>query len=386
MKVSRLPTTKPSTAILEFAMYRFSTFALSALLSAQTFALSISSVKMSDTTDAAGYFNVTIEGSGFGAGPNIALFDDFNNQTSGAPIVLNKSALIGTWINSSSYSAIPKIVDYGKGKVFQIYGGSSMNGPSVAQIETVFSPKVSNIFISYSVVVPEGKFFAGSSVDYKFPDVSSWKFTWITDTPDGIYSQTRHNVCTPTHGGYGSFLLAGNSVNYGWISIAESWSWHTKNYISYGTLPHSTLPQQEPGKIFFQLTGKPNTPLIYEKNDKPIFPTTNTTSFDRVKFPGWFGNGDNSNFDAYYDDIYVATGPNAFARVEISDATTAAKSTINLTMPVTLWGNDKIEFKMHREHLSNPSPNLFVRVHDKSDATASSALICGKCPKPPIGL
>jgi hypothetical protein len=168
--------------------------------------------------------------------------------------------------------------------------------------------------------------------------------------------------------------------------MAEAWSWHTKNYISYGTLPHPTLPQQEPGKIFFQLTGKANAPLMYEKNDKPIFPTNNTTSFDRIKFPGWFGNGDTSNFEAYYDDIYVATGENAFARVEISNASTVAKSTINLTIPVSSWSDTTIEAKMHKEHLSGDSLKLFVRVHDKANATDSSVLICDKCPKPPTAL
>lgn len=378
---------EPSTVTLEFVMYRvLSIFVLSALLSAQTFAISISSVKMSDTADAAGYYKVTVQGSGFGAAPNIALFDDFNNQTSGAPIVLNKSALIGKWINSTSYSAVPNIVDYDKGKAFQIYAGASSNGPLVAQIETVFSPKVSNLFISYSVVVPQGKFFAGSSVDYKFPDASSWKFTWITDTPSGLHSPTLYNICTPTHSGYGSFMLSGNSVSYGWLSLADSWSWHTKNYISYGTLPDPLQPQEKPGTILFEMTGKANAPLIYKKTDTPIFPATNTTSFDRVKFPGWFGNGDTANFDAYYDDIYVATGENAFARVEISNAAALNKSTINLTMPINSWSDTTIELRMHKEHLSNSSNNLFVRVHDRSDMTATSALICDKCPKPPTAL
>ena len=154
--------------------------------------------------------------------------------------------------------------------------------------------------------------------------------------------------------------------------------------MSYGTLPHPN--QLEPGKVFFQLTGKANAPLVYVKSDKPIFPTTNTTSFDRIKFPGWFGNGDTSNFDAYYDDIYVATGENAFARMEISNAATVAKSTINLTMPISSWTNTTIEAKMHKEHLSGDSLKLLVRVHDKSDAAASSILICDNCPKPPTAL
>ena len=88
-------------------MYRLSILVILVCLSVHTLAITLSPVKMSDTADANGYNTITLQGTGFGSGPNIALFDDFNNQVTGAPIVLNKSALIGKWINSSSYSAVP---------------------------------------------------------------------------------------------------------------------------------------------------------------------------------------------------------------------------------------------------------------------------------------
>ena len=102
-----------------------------------------------------------------------------------------------------------------------------------------------------------------------------------------------------------------------------------------------------------------------------------THLFDRIKFPGWFGNfgnADKSLFDAYYDDIYVATGANAFARVEISDAVNFTDSIVNLTMPIVSWAQDKIVIKVHQENAGNFS-TWFLRVHDKNDNLVAKKIL-----------
>jgi hypothetical protein len=353
-----------------------------AFVANQALGLSLTSIIRSPLVDQDGYYTVEIQGTGFGTGPNIVLFDDFDNQTSGENVDLTK-ALIGQWHRSSSYEQMPKVVDFDGGKAFQIHDLTKLNTASIRQIEVVFPEKVSNIFISYSVTVPEGKSFAGSREPSVFPNVSSWKFTWITDTPDGIASQTLYNVCTPTHGGQGSFLLAGNSVNYGWVGLRNSWSWHTKNYMSFGIKPDPAQPKEKPGQLIFQMTGKKDATLTVNKVDSPIFPTTNTTSFDRVKFPGWFGNGDQSNFDAYYDDIYVATGVNSFARVELSDNRNFDFSIRNITLPISSWSDTKIIAKLHKNNLQKFSAT-YIRLYDTNNISATHKLECALCPMPPI--
>lgn len=333
------------------------------------------------TPDINGYYTVQMTGLDFGEGPTIALFDDFNNQVVGQPVDLEK-ALIGKWSKSSSYSAQPKVVEYDGGKAFQIHDFTKTGTAKIAQIEVIFPEKQSNIFISYSVVVPKGRFFAGSSKDLTFPDVSSWKFTWITDTPDGIGSTTMFNICAPTHAGKGSFLLAGNSVNHGWISVADAWRWHDKNYMSFGLLTNDLDPISGSGNVVFQLTGKKDASLITNKTSSPIFPASNTKSFDRVKFPGWFGNGDTSNFDAYYDDIYVAIGKNALARIELSDADDIERSTINMTMPVVSWTKDKIIFQIHEQNMNKLKAH-YIRLYDRKNKSVTFRLPCDECPLPP---
>lgn len=351
------------------------------LIAQQSIAVTIDTISVSDETDAAGYYTVTLEGKDFGSGAKIVIYDDFNSQNTGSSVVLDK-ALIGTWSPSSSYSALPTIVDYKGDKAIQVHNTAGIGTAKIAQIETIFSETANSAFISYSVVVPQGKYFAGATSDATFPDASTWKFTWISDGAEGIASQTQFNMCIPTHTGDGSFMLAGNSTSYGWASIQDSWSWHEKNYFAFGMKANQTTPKTLPGYIYFQLTGKKGNSFTHTKTDIPLFQENNTTSFDRVKFPGWFGNGDLSNFDAYYDDIYVAIGENAFARIELSNDPSVNKSTFNVTLPFITWSNTKITTKLFKNYLGKPG-GLYIRAYNANNESKFIKLPCPKCPKPP---
>lgn len=344
-------------------------------------AVSIDKISITDEPDSAGYYTVTLEGQGFGGGAKITISDDFNSQTVGSTVALDK-ALIGTWSPSSSYPVLPKVVDFNGNKAIQVHNTAGTGTDKIAQIETIFPETASSLFISYSVVVPPGKYFAGANADSKFPDLSTWKFTWISDGAAGIASQTLFNMCIPTHTGKGSFMLAGNSTDYDWLTIDDSWTWHEKNYFSYGMKPNNIAPKTLPGYIYFHHTGKKGKPLIYTKTDIPLFEENNTTSFDRVKFPGWFGNGDFSNFDAYYDDIYVAIGDNAFARIELSDKAAVDKSIFNVTLPYITWSDTKITFKLFNKYMGKPD-GLYIRAYNANNQHESIKLPCDQCPKAP---
>jgi len=360
-------------------MNKYYLFGLSLVSTANLHAANVASVEFLETSNQDPYYTVAITGSGFGGAPNIVIFDDFDNQKS-ENVELNK-ALIGTWKTGSTFSSLPKVVDFDGGKAIAV-NTPGTSTPKISQIEALFAEKASSIFISYSVTVPEGRFFAGATSDMTFPKGSSWKFTWILDGPNGKDGLTKYNVCAPSHVGQGNFMLVGNSVGYNYLNMASSWNWHTKNYMAFGVMPHEAEPQTQNGHVLFQLTGKKESALTINKFDKPIFPLTNTTSFDRVQFPGWFGNGDFTNFQAYYDDIYVATGRNAYSRVELSNSKDISSSTINLTMPVISWSDTEIVFKLSKKTYKN-EPNFYLRIYDRLNKSTAHKLTCGKCPKPP---
>lgn len=334
--------------------------ALSAIMfTSSAMAIDITSVQLSGTPDSEGYYTVTINGADFGTGPRVVLYDDFNNQTVGTA-VSTSSPLIGQWAYSTDYAGRPTVVSNGSGNAIQVRDFSYTGLNRIAQLEALLPQRGNQIFFSYSVTVPSGRYFSGASSDMTFPDVSSWKFTWIADGDGAIQADGLFDLCVPTHTGAGSFQLAGNEGSLGYLTVRNSWSWHNKNYFSYGMLPNATSPTSANGLTYWQHTGLAGNAYTRTKTDAPAMISGASTAFDRVKFPGWFGNGDTSNFNAYYDDIYVATGPNALARVEISDAATVGASVKNVTMPVTSWSNTNIQAKIHREFIDTGLTHLRV--------------------------
>lgn len=356
--------------------------ALSAsFLASNALALEITSIQQSETPDARGYYTVTINGTGFGPGPEVVLFDDFNSGKTGSAVDL-AGPIIGKWGASTDYLGVPTIETFNGSQAMRIrdWGQTGMN--RIAQLEALLPRRVNDVYFSYSVVVPPGRYFSGASTDNTFPDVSSWKFTWIADGTNAISSTTIYNLCVPTHVGSGSFQLGGNSGTLSYISIGNYWNWHDKNYFSYGALANDTNPTGAAGTWFWQHSGKSGSPYTRTSTDKPIMPAGVTTAFDRVKFPGWFGNGTYTNFEAYYDDVYVAVGNNALARVELSDSTALSSSVKNVALPVFSWSDTRIEARVHREHFGTDNP-MYVKVHDRTNAVSVQELTGQASESPP---
>lgn len=346
--------------------------ALTAIMfTSSAFAIDITSIQLSGAPDAEGYYTVTVNGVDFGSGPRVVLYDDFNNQTVGSVVSLD-SPLIGQWEYSTDYAGRPQVVSNGSGRAMQVRDFAYTGLNRIAQLEARLPQRGNQLFFSYSVTVPTGRYFAGASTDSTFPDVSSWKFTWIADGDGAIQADGLFDLCVPTHPGSGSFSISGNEGSLGYVTMRSGWSWHTKNYISYGMLPNASNPSTANGLTYWQHTGKSGSAYTRTKTDAPAMISGASTAFDRVKFPGWFGNGDTSNFNAYYDDIYVATGPNALARVEISDAASVGSSVRNVTMPITSWSNTQIQAKIHREFVDTGMTH--IRVFNSANVPDTIAL------------
>jgi hypothetical protein len=120
---------------------------------------------------------------------------------------------------------------------------------------------------------------------------------------------------------------------------------------------------------------------------KTVLPKSFTSSnlaFDRINIPGWFGNGNNDLFDGRYDNIYIAVGDNALARVIVTDSPIFDKSKFAIPVMTKSWTANKII--LDRDVL--PNRLLYIHVVDSSGARSSTSLElkCEKCPKAPSPL
>jgi len=86
-----------------------------------------------------------------------------------------------------------------------------------------------------------------------------------------------------------------------------------------------------------------------------------------------------------YDDIYVAAGPNAAARVEIGDAPTyKASRTLAISTPQT-WSDDKIVFTLRAGPFTDFS-HAYLYVVDANNNVSKGYALGGPQPNPPEGV
>lgn len=330
-----------------------------------------------------GFYSITIDGSGFGEGPNVVVYDNFNGGSAGDTLNLS-SPEIGAWFSSSDYSGdLPKIVANELGKAIEVHNKGAGGTNKIAQIESRFDAS-SSIFISYSVQVPQGSTFSGATEEDEFSTISSWKYAWITDGSGALAADGNFDLCVPTHTGNGNFSIAGNEGSLGYVGNGDFWTHSGKNFMSFGLFADPVDPVNREGYAFYLHSGVEGAVKVWDRSGSSVMFPAVTSSFDRVKFPGWFGNGDYSNFNAYYDDLYVAIGPRAMKRVVLSDALELIDSVVNVVVPIISWSDTAISIKVPAEYY-NSRDEVYLRIYDE-DYSSISFLVREKgarSPKPP---
>ena len=226
---------------------------------------------------------VTIVGSGFGAdGPQIILYDDFNDTNPGQEIPLD-SPQVGKWSSSKNSPKAVLPSRSGNGSSFLIYDGS-------LDVSRRFQAEFGNqreIFFSYWVRIPPGTRFTGRDGGIKrFSTDSSWKMAWLMDGAEGYKSNDDlYDVCLPTFIG-NRFDVHGNSYvpGSGRAIGNDWWSWDEWIRIAVTVKDPNTNPIDN---ISFDMTSASKGSIAYTipaLDNKIAF---NKHQYDRINFPGW---------------------------------------------------------------------------------------------------
>jgi hypothetical protein len=336
---------------------------------------------------------VTVTGTGFGNGPNVVIFDDFEKGAgSTGQVIPLTSPKIGQWtkygqsVGRPRYHSLANSGTHGwaiRDRTYIQYPTDDSN--RMGQFWQVLAQPVSEAFISYQVAVPPGTPFSGASTPGTWPSVSSWKFAWLFDGPSGYGSDNLADMCLPTQIGNGSFWFAGNSGNL--FSLGNSWwSWNGFNRIAVWLRGNPAGLSTANGNVLFQAVNAEKGMTSIYRTDIPAFPSGASTQWNQLVMPGWWGNGDWRNFDGVYDDVYVATGPNAAARIEIGDAPTYAASKNLTILTPSSWSNSQITATVRTGSFKN-FDNTYLFVTDSAGQVSSGIPIeCPQCPRPPVSL
>lgn len=287
---------------------------------------------------------IVVHGNGFGAGPSINVYDDFEGDGVVGAKIPTTSAKVGEWgLPIAGASLLPTFDN--------IAHSGKLSARMYDQKQKGFRQQfagTTEIFISYWVLVPPGTPFPGG-VAGSFPNVSSWKFAWMYDQN---YNGTDSDICLPTHVGNGNMGLMGNDLNL-ITNLGNSW-WDWGNWIRISVwLKADESNPLANGTIEFQTVSTNKGLATRRSTTIPIFDAdyTNgdgTKQFRTFTIPGWISPLSSTATRILYDDIYVSLGKNSAARVEIGDKPNYADSTLLSIQTPSNWTDNTITIDVRK--------------------------------------
>lgn len=273
---------------------------------------------------------ITISGNGFGTnGPANYMFEDFSGGTTGQDATTDNT-------NFDSISSFwpPIFTDDSRsgGLAARMFRAKTIAPfDYAASINSVTLGAVTEVFKSFSVKIPSGKYFPGSSggnsgTNTDYSTDSSWKMDWLLGP-----TSSRNDLITASHVGNGVFYSGGNDLgnlevlgtNPDWFKFGE-WN-RMSQWVKAGDSPSVDV-----GNLYTQIAN--NVDAITEFNSTPVvfqnaeqgapfeFNTYNINGWARPATGGSDAAG--ADIELLYDDIYVAWGSNSAARVELGNAAT----------------------------------------------------------------
>jgi hypothetical protein len=302
--------------------------------------------------------SITITGSDFGAnGPNVIVFDDFEG---GAP-----DESIATGEGSAKYGQWDNVAPGGShyyGTTAHVSGSQSFTSDfsveSYSWIEALLPASTRNVFISWWIYIPAGNNFVGEG----HIDGINWKQMWIqgADTSDD-------DLSVPTQIGSTAWYITRNEQDpaYGnWTTVdfnkgewKRLWAW----------VKGSTTSTSEDGEVkFWEMT---SSGVVQRENDIGVNLLKETGAFERVR-PNGYGRQPTSNCIASFDDVYIAAGPYAQARVEMGNAATYNESTKLAILTPTAWADGSITATVNQGSFS-ADETAYIYVTD-ADGTVNA--------------
>jgi hypothetical protein len=301
-------------------------------------------------TSQLGAGKLTINGTGFGLGPSVNLFDNFESSTAqdGDIIPLN-SPIIGAWSVINTPPVYTSVDSHSGSR-----SSKMVNNP---QLRFDFKPGIQEAFLSYWVRVPNGTNFPGASTPGVFSSTSSWKHAWFIDLD---YTGQSSDLWAPAHYGNGGFNISGNDSYTINSNLGNAWwSWNSWVRIAVWLRADPSNPTG-PGDVLFHTVSQEKG-VAENWMNKAVFDADGTSlkEFKYLNVPGWIKSG-----APLYDDIYLASGPNAIAHVELTDSANYSQSHMVAIQPSTSWSSGKIVVDVNQGGFSSLS-NVYLFVWDK---------------------
>lgn len=293
---------------------------------------------------------IIITGSDFGSGPNILLFDDFEKGSNGNNIAVGlNSAQIGAWTSVSGIPNVSIVPQYSN--LNKLSGSLAMRADQTSNWSTKVCKQLptntTKIFISFWQLVPNGTNWPADK------NGVNWKTIYIG--VDGVASDN-HTYLHQWLNGDASravsmtiFAYPEAFLRYANQSSMETGVWSRFSYYADAATTSSGILQVD------ELT---RSGVIRRYNANNYRGLESGKSFNYL-FVNYFARA-TSNCYPTYDDVYIAVGDNARARVEIGNNATYEKCTkLTICTPVS-WSSTMISAKVWAGPFRSEPAYLFI--------------------------
>jgi len=270
---------------------------------------------------------ITINGSGFGNGPNVVFFDDFEKGTNGA--------LVG--------SSAPAIGGYGKVDSGALYSTSYhnsgskafynnlTNGMATAPIPLPVGTK--EVFCSYNNYVPSSSPLSGQDIG-----LVNWKMLWLLGSL-GENGTTTSPTIFLVMNDINNIHLGANQPD---VNVITASAWTSSTFVkgewNFYSMWYKLGSSNNGGSLITYKNSASKGTTGSNTANVTTSATTNDLRF--VHLNGYARTTPGASL--YFDDVYVATGPNARARIEIGNASSYANCTKIAIATAVTWGASQV--------------------------------------------
>ena len=219
-----------------------------------------------------------------------------------------------------------------------------------------------------------------------WPRESFLKIAWLGDPDKGALSsyndQVLFSFSTGTSGTTGGNDMTSATSNS--LTVHHStnnwWTYGKWQRLSFWLRANPTNPSTSVGQEWAQVSIDDVMQQQFYTNAKPTFGGgTAPYQFTGMNFWGWSRDiPDETSFNLLFDDIYLATGPNAAARVEIGNASIYSAATKLAIATPNSWANTEITATIREGSFADSDEiYLFVINADNEPSVGYGPLILG---------
>jgi hypothetical protein len=328
------------------------------------------------------FISVVVDGLNLGERPNIVYYNDFRKElaftslSAGGQLAgttrlrLGNVPMVSVYNSTPGFLAIDDTVD------------------KLTIVEAFLGEAQSKVFLSYSVAIPEGYTAPASTEPKKWYEGSSWKLSWLLESPQAYSQSAEFDLCAPTMVGSNSALMGNSSLfvsvpsgfSYFHAKVSDWWAWDVFNHMQVVFSGDLEDPLRSTGS-FSVVNSRIKYINFPHKSDTTAYkgPSPKIT---QINFPGWVRNTAEDNFQAIYSNIYVSAGDNFLSRVEITDSAEYTKSQYRRVVFPTEWTPTRIKFDIYKSEIK-ANTDIFMHYFDSNGIQVGGAhKVCTHCPMP----